>query len=135
MRRLQSDIVPLLKATAEGTLKDTAPPQWTQDAALCVVMAANGYPGPYPKDTEIQNINKAEALENVVVFHAGTKTENGKILSNGGRVLGVTALGTTVAAAQKHAYQAVDAITWPEGFCRRDIGWRAIKHRKTEEVA
>jgi phosphoribosylamine--glycine ligase len=89
-------------------------------------MAAEGYPGPYKKGTEIRNLDQAGQVPGVVVFHAGTKAEGGKILANGGRVLGVTATAASVAEAQALAYQAVDRIAWPEGFCRRDIGWRAI---------
>ena len=75
----------------------------------------------------IKNLDAANAVEDVVVFHAGTQSKNGEVVATGGRVLGVTALSSTVAGAQKKAYQAVDLIDWPEGFCRRDIGWRAIK--------
>jgi phosphoribosylamine--glycine ligase len=89
-------------------------------------MAAKGYPGAYEKGSEIKNLDHANALEGVTVFHAGTKDEDGKILAVGGRVLGVTALGSDVEQAQSRAYKAVDAIDWDEGFCRRDIGWRAI---------
>jgi phosphoribosylamine--glycine ligase len=91
-----------------------------------VVLAARGYPGSYVRDTEIRNLAAAEALEDVLIFHAGTRRANGKLLATGGRVLDVTARGKSVAEAQKRAYQAVDLIDWPEGFCRRDIGFRAI---------
>jgi len=96
--------------------------------ALCVVMAANGYPGDYQKGSTINGLDKAARAEGVKVFHAGTVSKDGKIIANGGRVLGVTALGKNIAEAQKKAYEAVDAIDWPEGFCRRDIGWRAIRN-------
>jgi phosphoribosylamine--glycine ligase len=99
---------------------------WHDDAALCVVMAADGYPGAYEKNTEIKGLAAAGDVKDVTVFHAGTISENGRILASGGRVLGVTALGADIAAAQKNAYAAVDLIDWPQGFCRRDIGWRAV---------
>lgn len=126
MRRLESDLFPLLLACAEGTLskQDIV---FRKAAALCVVMAANGYPGAYRKGSVIRGIAQAEALPGCVVFHAGTERKEGDIVATGGRVLGVTALGETIAQAQENAYRAVECIDWPEGFCRRDIGWRAIK--------
>ena len=123
--RLKSDFLEALVACAEGRL-DPAMLEWHDDAALVVVMAAKGYPGGYEKGTEIRGLEKADAAEGVVVFHAGTRADGGRILANGGRVLGVTARGATVAEAQKRAYKAVDCIDWPDGFCRRDIGWRAL---------
>ncbi|MEH6476633.1 MAG: phosphoribosylamine--glycine ligase, partial [Sneathiella sp.] len=123
--RLDSDILPALRATANGTLNEVSI-SWKDDAALVVVMAANGYPDAYVKNTEIANLAAANETPNVIVLHAGTKKEDGKILSTGGRVLGVTATGQTVTDAQKSAYAAINKINWPEGFCRSDIGWRAI---------
>ena len=123
--RLKSDFLDALVACAEGRL-DPAMLEWHDDAALVVVMAAKGYPGAYEKGTEIRGLEKADAAEGVVVFHAGTRADGGRILANGGRVLGVTARAATVAEAQKRAYEAVDRIDWPGGFCRRDIGWRAL---------
>ena len=126
MMRLRSDLLPALMAAADGVLSDFDL-RWYDEIALTVVMAANGYPGSYDKGSEIKGLEAAAALPDVTVFHAGTASgPNGKILATGGRVLGVTALGKTVAEAQARAYQAVDAITWPGGFCRRDIGWRAV---------
>ncbi len=128
MARLKSDIVPALKAAHDGEL-DRFDLRWRDEAALCVVMAANGYPGAYQKGTEIRGLNDLESEEaagELVVFHAGTQRADDHYLATGGRVLGVTALGATVEAAQSRAYQAVDRIDWPDGFCRRDIGWRAI---------
>ena len=122
---LKSDFLEALVACAEGRL-DPAMLEWHDDAALVVVMAARGYPGGYEKGTEIRGLEKADGAEGVVVFHAGTRADGGKILANGGRVLGVTARAATVADAQKRAYDAVDRIDWPGGFCRRDIGWRAV---------
>jgi phosphoribosylamine--glycine ligase len=123
--RLKSDLLDVLVACAEGRLGKTTL-EWHDDVALTVVMAAQGYPGPYEKGTEIKGLDALTGRDDVVVFHAGTKADGKRILANGGRVLGVTARGATVAAAQERAYAAIDQIDWPEGFCRRDIGWRAI---------
>jgi phosphoribosylamine--glycine ligase len=125
MLRLKSDLLEVLVACAEGRL-DEAAVEWHADTALTVVMAAKGYPGPYEKGTEIKGLDALAGREDVVVFHAGTMADGGRVLANGGRVLGVTARGATVVAAQENAYQAIDRIEWPDGFCRRDIGWRAI---------
>ena len=124
MMRLRSDIVPALIASCDGVLK-TFDLRWSDDAAMTVVLAANGYPGSYEKGSEIRGLDAAEAT-GAMVFHAGTKADGDRVLANGGRVLNVTATGTTIAEAQKNAYAAVDAIDWPGGFCRRDIGWRAV---------
>ena len=124
--RLKSDLLPALLATAQGKLQGLKL-DWHDDAALCVVMAAKGYPGEYAKGTEIKELNKAAAEPEVEIFHAGTKREGDHILANGGRVLGVTALGKDIGAAQTRAYAAVNKIDWPKGFCRHDIGWRALK--------
>lgn len=128
MARLKSDILPLLLAVSEGNLQGKSV-ELHDNAALCVVMAAKGYPEHYEKGTVIKGLDKAGALPDVTVFHAGTKLSNGQFVADGGRVLGVTATGKTVLEAQKKAYNAVDAIDWQEGFCRRDIGWRAVKRR------
>jgi len=127
MMRLRSDLVGALMATVDGVL-DRFNLRWYEDAALTVVMAADGYPGAYEKGSEIKGVEAAgDADENVTIFHAGTKRgDGGELLAVGGRVLNVTALGRTVGEAQSRAYQAVDRIDWPEGFCRRDIGWRAV---------
>ena len=127
MARLKSDLLPALIATSDGVL-GSFDLRWHEEAALVVVLAAKGYPGAYEKGSVIRGVEAAERDDKVVVFHAGTKRgEDGALLANGGRVLGVTALGATVAEAQRRAYAAVDRIDWPEGFCRRDIGWRAVK--------
>jgi len=123
--RLRSDLLPALLAAREGGLKHFDL-RWRDEAALSVVMAAKGYPGAYRKGTEIRGIEAADAIPGVKVFHAGTKAEDGKLLAVGGRVLNVTALAPTIAEAQEKAYRAVDAIDWPGGFCRRDIGFRAV---------
>jgi phosphoribosylamine--glycine ligase len=124
MMRMKSDIVPLLYAVATGTLagKDV---EWHDQYALTVIMAAKGYPGDYDKGTEIVGADGLDS-DNLMVFHAGTKRDGTRLLANGGRVLNVTALGGSVSEAQQRAYAGVDAITWPEGFARRDIGWREI---------
>jgi phosphoribosylamine---glycine ligase len=124
MMRLRSDIVPALVAACDGVL-ESFDLRWADDAAMTVVLAANGYPGSYEKGTEINGLDDATAT-GAMVFHAGTMADGDKILSNGGRVLNVTAHAPTITEAQKAAYTAVDAIDWPDGFCRRDIGWRAI---------
>ena len=125
MPRLDSDLLELMIATAEGRLAGTSP-RWSSDAALTVVMAAKGYPGGYGKGDPIAGIERADALPGVKVFHAGTAISGGKLVANGGRVLNITARGATIAEAKARAYAAVDLIDWPGGFCRRDIGWRAI---------
>ncbi len=129
MLRLKSDLLEALVACAEGRL-DRIKLEWHDEVALLVVMAANGYPDCYKKGSIIKGLDAANSIEGVVVFHAGTQSKDGTILAIGGRVLGVTALASTVAEAQKKAYQAIDLIDWPEGFCRRDIGWRAVQRSK-----
>jgi phosphoribosylamine--glycine ligase len=127
--RLKSDLLPALIACHDGML-DQLDLRWMNEAALTVVMAANGYPGSYAKGSEIRGVAEAGKLPGVTIFHAGTKRDSdGRLLAEGGRVLNVTALGATVAEAQKRAYAAIDRIDWPGGFCRRDIGWRALKAR------
>ena len=125
MLRLKSDILPALVAAADGVLRNFDL-RWHDDAALCVVMATNGYPGTYEKGSEIRGLEAAGAMPGVMIFHAGTAHRNGRVIATGGRVLGITAMGPSVADAQSRAYAAVDAIDWPQGFCRRDIGWRAV---------
>jgi phosphoribosylamine---glycine ligase len=131
MLRLMSDLVPALMAARDGVLKNFAL-RWYPDAALAVVMAAKGYPESYAKGTVIGGLDDAEKIETVEVFHAGTRRDNGRILANGGRVLDVCALGKTVGEAQARAYAAIDRIVWPEGFCRRDIGFRAVARERAE---
>jgi phosphoribosylamine--glycine ligase len=129
MLRMMSDLVPALLAARDGQLKNFDL-RWYADAALTVVMAAKGYPGSYAKGTRIEGLDEAAQVEGVEIFHAGTKADGDRILANGGRVLNVCARGKTVREAQQRAYQAVDRIRWPDGFCRRDIGWRAIEREK-----
>jgi phosphoribosylamine--glycine ligase len=129
MLRLMSDLLPALLAARDGQLRNFDL-RWYPHAALTVVMAANGYPGAYEKGSEIGGLADAAALDGVEIFHAGTKARDGKIVANGGRVLNVCGAGKTIREAQARAYAAVDKIEWPGGFCRRDIGWRAIARER-----
>jgi len=124
MMRLKSDLLDLLLATATGDLAGRSA-EWDESTALTVVLASRGYPGSYQKGTEIRGAESLDSAD-IRVFHAGTRRDGERLLSNGGRVLNVTALGSSVEEAQARAYRAVDAIDWPDGFARRDIGWRAI---------
>jgi phosphoribosylamine---glycine ligase len=125
MMRMGAQALDLMLACAEGRLAG-ARVNWADDHALTVVMAAKGYPGSHEKGTEIGGLGRLPETSTEMVFHAGTVERDGRILANGGRVLNVTARGATLAEAQKRAYALVDRIDWPEGFCRRDIGWRAL---------
>jgi phosphoribosylamine--glycine ligase len=125
MLRMMSDIVPALIACADGQLKNFSL-RWFDDVALTVIMATKGYPGDYAKDSVIEGLDEAAKVDGVEIFHAGTVAKDGRIVANGGRVLNICALGKSVTDAQARAYQAVDLIRWPEGFCRRDIGWREV---------
>ncbi|MBV8836947.1 MAG: phosphoribosylamine--glycine ligase, partial [Alphaproteobacteria bacterium] len=129
MLRLKSDLVPALIASRDGQLKNFDL-RWSDDAALLVVMAANGYPGDYRKGSVIGGLDAAGAMPGVEIFHAGTKREGDRITANGGRVLGVAASGRTVGEAQARTYAAVDKVDWPGGFCRRDIGYLAVAREK-----
>ncbi|MDG1995430.1 MAG: phosphoribosylamine--glycine ligase [Emcibacteraceae bacterium] len=129
MVRLDSDIVPALMACANGNI-DQISVAWKDKTSMNVVMAANGYPGSYDKNTEIKNLDEAGSADNIMIFHAGTKKEDDRILATGGRVLNITSLSSNVTEAKNDAYRALDQINWPEGFCRRDIGWRAIEREK-----
>jgi len=125
MLRLGAQALDLLQACAEGRL-DQISATWAEDHALTVVMAAAGYPGAYAKGSEIKGLDALPETSSEMVFHAGTTTKDGKITATGGRVLAVTARAASLAEAQKRAYAMVAAIDWPDGFCRRDIGWRAL---------
>ena len=129
MPRLKSDLLAAMVATADGVL-DKFDLRWRDEAALTVVLAAKGYPGTPEKGTEIKGLDAARAVEGVEIFHAGTRRDGARLLADGGRVLNVTALGATVAEAQKRVYEAIAKIDWPGGFCRRDIGWRAVAREK-----
>ena len=128
MLRMQSDLLPLLLATATGTLAghDVV---WKDQFALTVIMATQGYPGSYGKGSEIVGADAVNS-ENLHVFHAGTRRDGARLRAEGGRVLNVTALGASAQEAQQRAYAGVDKIVWPEGFCRRDIGWRELARGK-----
>ena len=128
MMRLKSDLLPALIATCDGVLANFDL-RWTDDAALTVVMAANGYPAHPETGTEIKGLGSVDD-DAVEVFHAGTKMQDDRLVATGGRVLNVTAVGSTVSAAQTRAYSAIDSIDWPGGFCRRDIGWRAVQRER-----
>jgi len=129
MLRMMSDIVPAMLASCDGQLKNFDL-RWFPEAALTVVMAAKGYPADYATGSVIEGLDDAAMVEDVEIFHAGTVSKDGHILANGGRVLNVCASGETVTEAQRRAYEAVDRIQWPEGFCRRDIGWQAVEQEK-----
>ena len=129
MLRMMSDIVPAMLASCDGQLKNFDL-RWYPESALTVVMAAKGYPGDYVKGTRIEGLDEAASVEGVEIFHAGTTSKNGAILSNGGRVLNVCASGKSITEAQHRAYAAVDRIQWPQGFCRRDIGWQAVERER-----
>ena len=129
MPRLQSDIVPALLAACDGVL-GSFDLRWREETALTVVLAAKGYPAKPETGSVIRGIEKAEALDDVLVFHAGTKLKEGELVANGGRVLNVVGLGKNAGEAQAKAYRGVDLIDWPEGFCRRDIGWQAVKREQ-----
>jgi phosphoribosylamine--glycine ligase len=129
MMRLKDDVLTLLMAAASGTL-DKVSVRWDDSAALSVVMAAKGYPGAVKRGSEIRDLTKAAAIEGVEIFHAGTALEGGRLVASGGRVLNVTAVGKTVGEAQRTAYRAVDLIDWPEGYCRRDIGAKAVERER-----
>jgi phosphoribosylamine--glycine ligase len=125
MLRLMSDLVPAMQAACDGVL-DRFAVRFEPVSAIAVVMAARGYPGTPVTGSEIRGLDRAAAVPKVRVFHAGTRAEGGRIVAAGGRVLNICATGTTLAEARDAAYAAIDAIDWPEGFCRRDIGHRAF---------
>ena len=126
--RLKSDLLPALIAARDGVLGDFDL-RWREEAAVCVVLAARGYPDEPLKGTEIRGLEVAAREPGVTLFHAGTRRDGNRLLADGGRVLNVVALGRDIAEARARAYAAVDRIDWPEGFCRRDIGWRALAPR------
>ncbi|XP_015697757.1 phosphoribosylamine--glycine ligase, chloroplastic-like isoform X2 [Oryza brachyantha] len=131
MMRLESDLAQVLLSACRGELGDVSL-TWSPEMAMVVVMASQGYPGSYKKGTVIRNIEKAEQVSPAVkIFHAGTALDgDGNLVAVGGRVLGITSKGKDVEEARTRAYDAVDVVDWPEGFFRRDIGWRALKHKQ-----
>jgi phosphoribosylamine--glycine ligase len=127
LMRLKTDIVDLLEATIDGKLEELGPLQWDSRSAVCVVMASEGYPGPYEKGRPIRGLSEAAAIPDVKVFHAGTELVDGQVVTSGGRVLGVTALGNSLSAAKLQAYTAVKCIRWPGAWCRKDISDKALQ--------
>jgi phosphoribosylamine--glycine ligase len=125
MPRLKDDLLTLMLASCDGALGQTSA-RWKDEVAITVVLASKGYPGNYKSGSEIRGLARAGEVEGVKIFHAGTKREGDKLVAAGGRVLNVTATGKSLAEARERAYRAVDLIDWPEGFCRRDIGWRGL---------
>lgn len=128
LMRLQSDLLDLLEATVDGRLDEIEPPRWDPRPSICVVMASAGYPGEYRTGEEITGLDAAAEVSDVKVFHAGTKMQDGKVLTHGGRVLGVTAIGASLANAKLQAYKGVQAIRWPGAWCRKDISDKAAMY-------
>ncbi|MGZ0186707.1 MAG: phosphoribosylamine--glycine ligase [Alphaproteobacteria bacterium] len=125
LTRLRSDLLPALVVTAEGGLKHFDL-RWRPETSMTVIMATNGYPGPYEAGSRIEGVDRADALNGVTVFHAGTQRDENGLIANGGRVLAVTSLGDDLLMARDRAYAGIETIDWPGGFCRNDIGWRAL---------
>ena len=128
LMRMRSDLLDLLDATVDGRLDEIDPPAWDPRPSTCVVMASEGYPGSYQRGHTIRGLAEADALPDVKVFHAGTATSNGSVVTNGGRVLGVTALGNSISDAKLQAYKAVKCIRWDGAWCRKDISDKALKY-------
>lgn len=129
MMRLKDDILSLMNATVDGLLNKMSV-RWFDNSALTVVLASKGYPASYEKETQIRNVDTISETD-VEIFHAGTARKDDQFVAIGGRVLNVTAIGRDVSEAQKRAYEVVDKVDWPNGFCRRDIGWRAIQREQS----
>jgi phosphoribosylamine--glycine ligase len=129
LMRLQSDLVDLLEATVDSRLDEIAAPQWDPRPAVCVVMASEGYPGKYEPGQPIRGLDDAARLPDVKVFHAGTRIKDEQIVTDGGRVLGVTALGSSISAAKLQAYTAVKAIRFSGAWCRKDISDKALSYK------
>ena len=125
LMRLQSDLVEVLDATVDGRLEQLESLKWDPRPAVCVVMASEGYPGSYETGHPISGLDEAAALPDVKVFHAGTRLREDQVLTQGGRVLGVTAMGETISLAKEQAYRAVQSINWPGAWCRSDISDKA----------
>jgi phosphoribosylamine--glycine ligase len=125
LMRLKSDLLPALLAARDGVLRDVDL-RWYDETALCVVLAARGYPDNPLRGTEIRGLAAAGSDPQVKIFHAGTRRDGDRLIADGGRVLGVTALGTDLASARTRVYAAIDKIDWPDGFCRNDIGLRGV---------
>jgi phosphoribosylamine---glycine ligase len=129
LMRLKSDLVDLLEATVDGRLDEVAPPEWDPRPAVCVVMASEGYPGSYERGQPIRGLEDAAKLPDVKVFHSGTATSDSQVVANGGRVLAVTALGSTISGAKLRAYTAVKCIRFSGAWCRKDISDKALRHK------
>ena len=129
LMRLKSDLFEVLEAAADGRLGEIGPLEWDERPCTCVVMASEGYPGDYDKGREISGLANADALEDVKVFHAGTELSEGQVVTNGGRVLGVTAMGNTISQAKLNAYSGVKEIRWRGAWCRKDISDKALANR------
>jgi phosphoribosylamine--glycine ligase len=129
LMRLNSDLVDLLEATVDGRLDEIAPPEWDPRPAVCVVMASEGYPDKYEKGQPIRGLDDAAAMPDVKVFHAGTTVRDGQVVTDGGRVLGVTALGSSISAAKLQAYKAVKSIRFSGAWCRKDISDKALQYK------
>jgi phosphoribosylamine---glycine ligase len=129
LMRLQSDLVDLLEAATDGRLDEVAPPTWDPRPAVCVVMASEGYPGNYEKGQPVRGLEEAAKVPDVKVFHAGTKLKDGTVVTDGGRVFGVTALGTSISAAKLQAYTAVKCIRFSGAWCRKDISDKALTYK------
>ncbi len=132
LMRLKGDLVELLEATADGRLDEIAPPEWDPRPAVCVVMASEGYPGKFERGQPIRGLDDAAKLPDVKVFHAGTALGDGQVVTDGGRVLGVTALGTSISAAKLQAYTAVKNIRFSGAWCRKDISDKALSYKQVE---
>lgn len=130
LMRLESDLVDILEAVAKGRLDQIEPPKWKPQPSICVVMASEGYPGDYQKGHVISGLDRAAQVEGVKVFHAGTQLRDGQVVTDGGRVLGVTALGDSISVAKLRAYQAVKEIRWHGAWCRKDISDKALAYAR-----
>jgi phosphoribosylamine--glycine ligase len=128
LMRLQSDLLDCIEAAVDGRLSELQPLQWDPRPATCVVMASEGYPGAYQRGKPIRGLEEAAKLPDVKVFHAGTALADGRVVTNGGRVLGVTALGSSISAAKLQAYRAVKCIRWEGAWCRKDISDKALQY-------
>ena len=128
LMRLKSDLMDIIEGVCDQTLDQIDTPEWDPRPAICVVMASQGYPGDYEKGKEITGIEAADELEDVKVFHAGTKLEGDTVVTNGGRVLGVTALGDSISVAKLNAYKAVQKVRWSGSWCRKDISDKAVQY-------
>jgi phosphoribosylamine---glycine ligase len=129
LMRLKSDLLDLLEATVDGSLDEVAQPEWDPRPAVCVVMASEGYPGKYEKGQPIRGLDEAAKVPDVKVFHAGTALRDGQVVTNGGRVLGVTALGSSISAAKLQAYTGVKSIRFSGAWCRKDISDKALTYK------